>query len=113
MCDLDLLDELAVRLDSTHNHRVKNWKHLALVLGLSPRTIADMEWVQGPNFAPILSRGLIEYLSVVNPDLTVRRFRELLQKINRHDAVATLDRYIFHPTGNCSQCSGGPLINVQ
>ena len=103
MCDLDLLDELAVRLDSTHHHRVKNWKHLALVLGLSPRNIADMEWVQGPHFAPLLSGGLIEYLCVVNPGLTVRRFRELLQKIYRHDAVATLDRYIFNPTGNCSQ----------
>lgn len=88
---MDLLEELAVKLDSTH-HTVQNWKHLALVLDVSPR---DIESLQGPVILRSPSWQLIEYLSVSQPDLTVWQFRRELQAIKRQDAVATLDRHIF------------------
>ena len=97
---MDLLEELAVKLDSAP-HAVKNWKHLALVLDVSPR---DIESLQGPLMLRSPSWQLIEYLSVSHPDLTVRQFKQALQMIQRNDAVATLNQYIFlKTTGNCSQ----------
>lgn len=95
---MDLLEELAVKLDSTHI-TVHNWKHLALVLDVPPR---DIDSLQELVILPSPSWQLIEYLSARHPDLTVRQFRDALQTIKRQDAVATLDRYIFNPTGNCS-----------
>lgn len=97
---MDLLEELAVKLDSTH-HAVQNWKHLALVLDVSPR---DIESLQGPVILGSPSWQLIKYLSVSHPSLTVRQFKQALQTIQRNDAVATLNGYIFlKTTGNCSQ----------
>lgn len=96
--ELDLLETLAVELDSTHHHAVNNWKHLALVLGIS-RT--DIESLRRPVISP--SRQLIGYLIANHSELTVTQFREVLQKINRQDVVAFLDQYIPNPTGNCSR----------
>lgn len=95
---MDLLEELAVKLDRTHI-TVHNWKHLALVLDVPRR---DIESLQELVILPSPSWQLIKYLSERHPDLTVRQFRDALQTIKRQDAVATLDRYIFNPTGNCS-----------
>jgi len=86
---VDLLEELAVKLDS-RPITLSNWKHLAPVFDVPPRDFDSPSW------------KLIEYLSVTHPDLTVREFREALKTIKREDAVATLDRYIFNPTGNCT-----------
>ena len=94
------MEKLAVKLDSTHQPGgLKSWKHLSLDLGLSPR---DIESLERPLILPSPSRQLFEYLTVTNPSITVRQLAEELQKINRHDAVAQLDRYISNSTGNCS-----------
>lgn len=106
--DLDLLEKLAVMLDSTH-HYVKNWKHLALVLGISS---SDIESLKRPVISTSPTRQLIEHLCVSDSNTTVRQLIKVLKKDRRNDVVATLENL----TGNCShslinQCSMTSVSN--
>lgn len=105
---MDLLEKLAVMLDSTHRY-VKNWKHLALVLGISP---SDIESLKRPVISPSPTWQLLEDLSVSHSNITVGQFIKVLKKAKRNDVVATLENL----TGNCShslinQCSMTSISN--
>lgn len=91
--ELDLLETLAVKLDSTHHHSEKTWKHLAPALGMPP---SDIESLERPSVT------LVRHLIESHPKLTVMQFRDVLQEMGRHDVVAILDQYIHNPKGNCS-----------
>lgn len=93
IAELGLLETLAVKLDSTHHHSEKTWKHLASALGMPP---SDIESLERPTIT------LVRHLSESHPEFTVMQLRDVLQKMGRHDVVAILDQYLPNPKGNCS-----------
>lgn len=68
----------------------KNWLHFARELGVSKEERDSLK----PKGNPSPTRALMKYIVQVNPDLTVERFMQALEKIQRKDVVRALRELI-------------------
>ena len=88
--NIDCLEKVAILLAGEETPGKKNWLHFARELGVS-KDECDSLKPKG-NLSP--TRALMKYIVQVDPDLTVKRFMEVLEKIQRIDVVSALRELI-------------------
>ncbi|XP_056300844.1 IGF-like family receptor 1 [Pseudoliparis swirei] len=86
--NLDVLEELVILLDP-ENQGVKNTKHLASHCSF-PATWITYIYSMKDSKSPL--KALLEGVTSKNPDWTVGRLAELLQHMERNDAIAVLTK---------------------
>ena len=87
--DLDLLDKVAVRLDS-ETPGLKNWLHFARKFGITKNECDNLK----PKGIPSPTIKLMEHLVQVNPDLTLKQLIQTLKKMKRLDVVNALRKLL-------------------
>ena len=71
-----------------------NWMHFAHKFGLSKEICDSLK----PTGTPSPTRALLEHIVQVDPGLTVKRFIEVLIKMERMDVVDALGKIIYGNT---------------
>lgn len=84
----ELMEKLEELLD-IESRVVKNWHHLGLKLGLNKNTLQLIK--SGESRKDL--QELFEYIYNKIPDLTVLRFKEIMEEMERGDICKELSKY--------------------
>lgn len=78
-----LLESISNKLDE-NVRAIKNWKHLGSELQLTKNDLDDLKSGSNPTLV------LMEYIYVEQPDVTVEKFWQIMESLNRNDVLKIL-----------------------